>query len=103
MGLALVATLGLCLPAGGLCPPAGAADRDAISKQVADKCRKDYPGEYTVQLGCRAMNMEAFDKIEQEDRELANCKLFGESNGGCGASRTGSRRSNSAACCRRSG
>jgi hypothetical protein len=33
------------------------------------------------------MNMEAFDKLEQEDRELANCKLFGESNGGCGASR----------------
>ena len=85
MGLALVATL--CLPAGGLGLPAGAADRDAVAEQVAEKCRKDYPGEYAVQLGCRAMNMEAFDKLEQEDRELANCKLFGESNGGCGASR----------------
>jgi hypothetical protein len=30
MGLALVATLGLCAPA-------GAADRDAIAKQVAEK------------------------------------------------------------------
>jgi hypothetical protein len=81
MGLAFVATLGLCAPA-------GAVDRDAVAEKVAAQCRKDYPPpDYLTQLGCRKLRMDAFDKLEQEDRELTNCKLFGESNGGCGASR----------------
>jgi hypothetical protein len=64
-GLALAATLGLCAPA-------GAADRAAVAEQVAAKCRKDYPDDYTVQLGCRMAQMESFDKLEQEDRQRAS-------------------------------
>jgi hypothetical protein len=57
---------------------AHAADRDTVAEQVAEKCRKDYPGEYSVQLGCRMMNMEAFDKLEQEDKDRASRRETGE-------------------------
>jgi hypothetical protein len=45
-------------------------DRATVAKQVAEKCRKDYPDpDYVTQLGCRQMHMEAYDKLEQQDRE----------------------------------
>jgi hypothetical protein len=49
---------------------ATAADRATVAEQVAAKCRKDYPDpDYVTQLGCRQMQMEAFDKLEQEDQQ----------------------------------
>jgi hypothetical protein len=51
---------------------AHSADRTTVAEQVAAKCRKDYPDDYTVQLVCRMMQMEAFDKLEQQDQERAS-------------------------------
>jgi hypothetical protein len=51
---------------------AHAADRDTVAEQIAEKCRTDYQAySYTIQLGCRKMEMEAFDKLQQEDKERA--------------------------------
>jgi hypothetical protein len=52
---------------------AHAADRIAVAEQVAAQCRKDWPTNYTMQVFCRESQMEAFDKLQQEDelREAA--------------------------------
>jgi hypothetical protein len=45
------------------------ADRTTVTKQVAEKCRNDWPQEYVMQVTCRKWQMEAYDKLEQLDRE----------------------------------
>jgi hypothetical protein len=45
------------------------ADRATVAKQVAEKCRNDWPQEYVMQVTCRKWQMEAYDKLEQLDRE----------------------------------
>jgi hypothetical protein len=52
-------------------------DRATVAKQVAEKCRKDYPDpDYLTQLGCRQMHMEAYDKLQQQDRENFFSEIF---------------------------
>jgi hypothetical protein len=42
--------------------------RATVYERVAAQCRKDWPTDYVTQLGCRQIQMEAFDKLDEEDR-----------------------------------